>query len=135
VWHDLLERLKRKFDTARQHMPAPMVENMPGAKAGIISFGSTLPAIEEARYQLDEKGLPTDFLRVRAVPFTEAIGEFIRQHEHVYVIEMNRDGQLHQLLTLEYPQQATRLRSIAFTDGLPLTAHFVRDAIYAQEVK
>jgi 2-oxoglutarate ferredoxin oxidoreductase subunit alpha len=135
VWHDLLERLKAKFETARQYVPAPVVETTPGARIGVISFGSTLPAIEEARYQLQEKGIPTDFLRVRAVPFTEAIAEFIRQHSRIYVVEMNRDGQLIQLLTLEYPQEATRLRSIAYTDGLPLTAQFVRDAILAQEEK
>jgi 2-oxoglutarate ferredoxin oxidoreductase subunit alpha len=135
AWHDLLERLKVKFNTARRYVPGPVVETMPGAQVGVISFGSTLPAIEEARYQLEQKGVPTDFLRVRAVPFTDAVVDFIRQHSHVYVIEMNRDGQLHQLLTLEYPAQATRLRSIAFTDGLPLTAQFVREAILAQEVK
>jgi 2-oxoglutarate ferredoxin oxidoreductase subunit alpha len=135
AWHDLLERLKVKFNTARRYVPGPVVETMPGAQVGVISFGSTLPAIEEARYQLEQKGVPTDFLRVRAVPFTDAVGDFIRQHSHVYVIEMNRDGQLHQLLTLEYPAQADRLRSIAFTDGLPLTAQFVREAILAQEVK
>jgi 2-oxoglutarate ferredoxin oxidoreductase subunit alpha len=72
---------------------------------------------------------------MRAVPFTDEVGEFIRQHTHTYVVEMNRDGQLNQLLILDYPQEATRLRSIAFTDGLPLTAQFVREAILAQEVK
>lgn len=135
VWHDLLERLKTKYQSARRHVPAPVIERMEGARFGIISFGSTLPAIEEARYQLQEKGIATDFLRVRAVPFTDEVGDFIRQHSHVYVVEMNRDGQLNQLLTLEYPQEATRLRSIAFTDGLPLTAAFVRQAILAQEEK
>jgi len=134
VWHDLLERLKFKYETARQYVPAPVLDQMENAKIGIIAFGSTLPAIEEARYQLNEKGIPTDFLRVRAVPFTAEVGEFIRQHRYTYVVEMNRDGQLNQLLILEYPQEATRLRSIAFTDGLPLTAQYVREAILAQEV-
>jgi 2-oxoglutarate ferredoxin oxidoreductase subunit alpha len=82
-----------------------------------------------------ERGISTDFRRVRAVPFSEEVGEFIRQHAHTYVVEMNRDGQLYQLLILDYPQEATRLRSIAFTDGLPMTAKFVRQAILAQEVK
>jgi 2-oxoglutarate ferredoxin oxidoreductase subunit alpha len=135
VWHDSLERLKAKYQTARQYVPVPVVEKMENARIGIIAFGSTLPAIEEARYQLNEKGIPTDFLRVRAVPFTDEVSAFIRQHTHTYVIEMNRDGQLNQLLTLDYPQEATRLRSIAFTDGLPMTAEYVREAILAQEVK
>jgi 2-oxoglutarate ferredoxin oxidoreductase subunit alpha len=135
VWHDLLERLKAKFNTARQYVPKPVIEKMEGAQAGIIAFGSTLPAIEEARHQLQEAGLATDFLRVRAVPFTSEVGDFIRQHAPVYVVEMNRDGQLNKLLTLEYPELATKLRSVAYTDGLPLTAHYVRTAIQAQEVQ
>jgi 2-oxoglutarate ferredoxin oxidoreductase subunit alpha len=134
VWHDLLERLKAKFNTARQYVPAPVIEVMDGARAGIIAFGSTLPAIEEARHLLQETGIATDFLRVRAIPFTSQVGDFIRQHTQVYVVEMNRDGQLNQLLTIEYPELATRLRSIAFTDGLPLTAQYVKTVIQAQEV-
>jgi 2-oxoglutarate ferredoxin oxidoreductase subunit alpha len=135
VWHDLLERLKRKFDTARQYVPAPVVENTPGARIGVIAFGSSEPAIQEARHQLGEKGLVTSFLRVRAIPFTRQVEEFIHQHERTYVVELNRDGQMHQLLTLEYPDQATRLVSIAYTDGLPLTASFVSQAILDKEVK
>ncbi len=135
VWHELLNRLKRKYEAACQFVPAPEIHTMPGAEVGIIAFGSTLPAIEEARYQLNQYGIPTDFLRVRAIPFTGQVAEFVRQHQRVYVVEMNRDGQLHQLLTLEYPDQATQLRSIAYTDGLPLTARFVREAILEKEVK
>ena len=66
---------------------------------------------------------------MRAVPFAAEIGDFIRKHEHNYVVELNRDGQLHQLLTLEYPDLAMRLISIAYTDGLPLTARLVGEAI------
>jgi 2-oxoglutarate ferredoxin oxidoreductase subunit alpha len=135
VWHDLLERLKRKFNTARQYVPTPVIEKVDGARIGIIAFGSTGPAIEEARHQLAEQGLKSDYLRVRAIPFTEAVQEFIQAHERVYVVEMNRDGQLRQLLTIEYPEFATRLGSIAFTDGLPLTARFVREAVLAKEAK
>ena len=72
-------------------------------------------------------------MRLRAVPFTTEVEDFIRQHERCYVVEMNRDGQLHQLLTLAYPDQATRLISVAYTDGLPLTAKLVSDAILAKE--
>ncbi len=72
---------------------------------------------------------------MRAVPFTAEVGDFIRKHERIYVVEMNRDGQLHQLLTLEYPELATRLISAAYTDGLPLTARLVREAILPQEGK
>ena len=72
-------------------------------------------------------------MRVRAVPFTEEVEVFIRQHERCYVVEMNRDGQLQQLLTLEYPGQALKLISIAYTDGLPMTARLVRQAILDKE--
>jgi 2-oxoglutarate ferredoxin oxidoreductase subunit alpha len=74
-------------------------------------------------------------LRLRAVPFSEEVEEFIDQHEKVYVVEMNRDGQMKQLLTIEFPQHATKLASIAFMDGLPLTANYVRDAILTHEEK
>lgn len=135
VWHANLERLKRKFVTARQYMPKPVIESMDGAEVGIISFGSTEPAIEEARHFLLASGVKADFLRLRAIPFTHEVEEFIRNHQRVYVVEMNRDGQLNQILTIEYPTMATRLKSIAYIDGLPLTAKFVHQAILAQEVK
>jgi 2-oxoglutarate/2-oxoacid ferredoxin oxidoreductase subunit alpha len=102
---------------------------MPGANVGIIAFGSTEPAIEEARHSLQASGMPTDFLRLRAIPFVPEVEQFINEHERVYVVEMNRDGQLHQLLTIEYPDLTTRLVSIAFTDGMPLTARKVREMI------
>lgn len=135
VWNKLLDRLRQKFETARQYVPAPVIDTMLGARTGIIAFGSTEPAIQEARYQLAEKGLRTDFLRVRAVPFTQEVAEFIRQHDRTYVIEMNRDGQLHKLLSLEVPDRALNLVSLAHTDGLPLTARRVREAILSKEEK
>ncbi len=134
VWHDLLERLKRKFNTARQYVPKPVIQGS-GNQVGIIFFGSTEPAILEACDHLAQMGIMVDTLRMRAVPFTAEVGDFIRQHERVYVVEMNRDGQLHQLLSLDYPAEVSKLHSIAYTDGLPLTARFVRQAIVAQEEK
>ena len=135
VWHSMMGRLKKKYALGTQFMPPPVVETVEGAQAGIIAFGSTEPAIQEARALLTQKGLKVDFLRLRAIPFTEEVGEFIRQHERLYVVEMNRDGQLNQILTIEYPAEATKLRSIAYMDGLPLTARFVSQAISAQEEK
>ncbi|UCH59866.1 MAG: 2-oxoacid:acceptor oxidoreductase subunit alpha [Anaerolineales bacterium] len=133
VWHDLLIRLKKKYKTGQQHVPGPIYDRMDGAEIGLISFGSTEPGINEARQQLAQLGLDTDFMRIRAVPFNYEIGNFIRAHQRCYVIEMNRDGQMHQLLTLEYPDQATKLTSLAYIDGLPLTARYVREAILAKE--
>jgi 2-oxoglutarate/2-oxoacid ferredoxin oxidoreductase subunit alpha len=134
-WHDLLERLKRKYETARKYVPEPIVEAQQGAKIGVIAFGSTEPAIQEACFQLAEQGIRIDFLRVRAIPLSSQIGDFIRRHDRNYVVEMNRDGQLHQLLSLEFPKDALRLKSIAYTDGLPMTARFVSNAIVAMEEK
>ena len=110
-----------------------MIETTAGAEIGIISYGSTEPAIEEARHQLAQANVTVDFLRLRAIPFTSPVEEFIRTHRIVYVVEMNRDGQLKQLLSVEYPELATKLASIAYTDGLPLTAQRVREMILSME--
>jgi 2-oxoglutarate ferredoxin oxidoreductase subunit alpha len=136
VWHKMLNRLAKKYETAKQFVPAPVVETMEGARTGIIAYGSTEPAVKEARYLLEKQdGIKTDFMRLRAVPFADQVGEFIRSHERVYVVEMNRDGQMHQLLTLAYPELATRLAAVAYTDGLPMTARYVEQAISTQEAK
>ncbi|MEJ2598136.1 MAG: 2-oxoacid:acceptor oxidoreductase subunit alpha [Anaerolineales bacterium] len=134
-WVEVLDRLKRKYHTACEYVPRPKIDTMKGAQIGIISFGSTAPAIEEARHQLAEKGILTDRLRLRAVPFNNEVGEFVQAHDRNYVVEMNRDGQMHQLLTLEYRQQAMKLVSIAYEDGLPMTARRVRESILAKEMK
>lgn len=132
VWHDNLERLKKKYETACKYVPKPAIKRSPGATIGIIGYGSTEPAIEEARHILVKEGIASDFLRVRSLPFTPEVEDFIHQHEFNYVVEMNRDGQMHQLLTIEYPQEATSLISIAYTDGLPLTARRVYNMISAK---
>jgi 2-oxoglutarate ferredoxin oxidoreductase subunit alpha len=130
-----MARLSRKFDMAKTLVPKPVIDTMDGANIGIIAFGSTEPAIQEARHHLAQSGLKTDFLRLRAVPFTEEITEFINSHQRSYVIEMNRDGQLHQLLTLEYASICAKLTSVAHLDGLSMTAHWVEDRIMQEENK
>ncbi len=132
VWYENMERLKKKYQTAENYVPKPILNTMPDAELGVIAFGSTETAVEEARYKLKAAGVPTDFLRVRALPFTSEVEHFINDHERVYVVEMNRDGQLHQLLTIKYPSLAGKLVSIAFSDGLPLTARRVRQMILAK---
>ncbi len=132
VWYENMERLKKKYQTAENYVPKPILNTMPDAELGVIAFGSTETAVEEARYKLKAAGVPTDLLRVRALPFTSEVEHFINNHERVYVVEMNRDGQLHQLLTIKYPSLAGKLVSIAFSDGLPLTARRVRQMILAK---
>lgn len=128
-----MERLSKKFDTARDFVPKPVIEMMKDADIGIIAFGSTEPAVKEAQYHLAQSGLKTDFLRLRAIPFTDEVTEFIRNHERVYVVEMNRNGQLHQLLSLEYSPICAKLISAAHLDGLPMTARWVEDFISTKE--
>ncbi len=129
MWYRNMERLKKKFDTAKALLPKPVIDDSEKASIGIIAFGSTEPAIVEARHLLKEQGIKTDFLRLRALPITSEVEEFIRQHDKVCVVEMNRDGHLHAILTVELPEMATKLKSIAYNDGLPLTAKFVSNAI------
>ncbi len=135
VWVRNMDRLKRKFDTAKQYVPKPIVTTSQGTKVGIIGFGSTEAAIQEARYQLEnEHDLKTDFMRVRAVPFTSEVDEFIRTHDQVYVVDLNRDGQMNKLLTISYPESAVKLISVAFNDGLPASAKWVRESILTSRV-
>jgi 2-oxoglutarate ferredoxin oxidoreductase subunit alpha len=125
--------LRKKYELIRESLPRPVIDRMEGAKIGIMYFGSTEAAIEEARHRLAESGIQTDALRLRALPFSQAVGEFIRGHEHVYVVELNRDGQLQQLLKMEYALDCVNLISLAHLDGLPLTARWVEEAIKAKE--
>ena len=126
-------RLKKKFVTARRHLPRPVIFNGSNAGAAIIAYGSTEAAINEARDQLsNEHGIQTDFMRVRAFPFGPEVDEFVRKYDQIYVVEMNRDGQLHQLLTLAYPEKALNLKSVPFGDGMPASAKWVREGILAQ---
>ena len=132
-WLRNMARLAKKHETAREYVPAPVIDQRANARVGIIAFGSADPAIIEARDRLAKEGVETSYLRLRALPFTESVREFIAAHEEVYVIEMNRDAQLASLLRMEYPGLATRLVSIAYADGLPLTARFVTGQVLAHE--
>jgi 2-oxoglutarate ferredoxin oxidoreductase subunit alpha len=136
TWARVMDRLKKKYETARKYLPKPVIKSMQGAKVGIIAFGSTEPAVEEARYLLNEDhGLKTDFLRLRAIPFANEVEEFIENHDHIFVVELNRDGQLKQLLTVAYPGKAVRLVSVAYSDGLSATAKWIVNAILPKEEK
>jgi 2-oxoglutarate/2-oxoacid ferredoxin oxidoreductase subunit alpha len=135
VWERNMNRLVRKYETAKQYVPKPAVSTMEGAEIGVISFGSSDPAVEEARVYLAQGGVATDYLRLRAIPFTDEVVEFLRSHERVYVVENNRDGQLAQLLTMNFPEYAVKLRKASHGDGMPLSARWVREAILRQEEK
>ena len=124
-WLENTERLQRKFDTARRLVPRPVIDTVENARLGIIALGTTQYAIEEARDHLAKEGIDFSFLRIRSLPINEDIGSFVEPLERVYVIELNRDGQLHAILQTELPDLATRLVSVAHLDGMPLTAQWL----------
>ncbi len=133
TFHRNMERLKKKYETAKQFLPKPVLHGNNGSKIGIVAYGSTEAAINEARDQLEnDHGVKTNFMRVRAVPFTSEVDDFVRDHDQIFVVEMNRDGQLHQLLALANPESATNLISVAFGDGMPASAGWIRDGILAK---
>jgi 2-oxoglutarate ferredoxin oxidoreductase subunit alpha len=130
-WVNNMARLQRKFDTARQLVPAPVVDVVDDAKIGIIAYGTTKFAIDEGRDRLAANGTPTSFLRLRALPVNDTVKEFVAQHDRVYVVELNRDGQMHNILQTEMPELAAKLHSLAYLDGMPLTARWVVEAVLA----
>lgn len=128
-----MDRLKRKYETIKQYLPKPILHATKGAEVGILAYGSTEAAINEARVRLErDHDMKTDFLRVRALPLTQEVDEFIAKHDRIYVVEMNRDGQMHQRLTLAHPESAMKLISVAYGDGLPASARWVREGILAK---
>jgi 2-oxoglutarate ferredoxin oxidoreductase subunit alpha len=133
MWLKNMDRLKRKYESARKFVPAPILHERPGASVGVIGFGSTEAAILEAVHQLDtEHGIRADFLRVRALPFTQEVTDFVNKYDQVFVVEQNRDGQMHQILTIEYPERAANLKSVAYGDGMPASAKWVREGMLAK---
>jgi len=133
VYLSNMDRLKKKQETAKQYVPAPVLDTMKGATVGIIAYGSTEAAVNEARHQLNiEHGIKTDFLRIRALPFTKEVDTFLAKHDQIFIVEMNRDGQMDQILKTEYAQFAPKFKSVAFGDGMPASAKWVREGILAK---
>jgi 2-oxoglutarate/2-oxoacid ferredoxin oxidoreductase subunit alpha len=132
-----MERINRKFETARSFVPRPEVVSANKSKIGIIAYGTSHWAIIESRDQLSkEYKCEIDYLRLKAYPFTREVHEFIEKHDRVYVVEQNRDAQMLALLKLDVrPELVTRLRSISHIHGLPLDARSVTDEIMTMEGK
>jgi 2-oxoglutarate ferredoxin oxidoreductase subunit alpha len=136
VFQRNMERLKKKFETAKQYVPKPVVFNSKNTNIAIMAYGSTEAAINEARAQLEnDHGIKTDFMRVRAFPFSPEVDEFVKNYDQIFVVEMNRDGQLHQLLSLAHPEFAMKFKSVAFGDGMPASAKWMREGILAKYTK
>lgn len=132
-WSANMDRLNRKFDTARKLVPGPVTDQNDLSEVGIIAAGTTLFPIEEARTRLAERDMETSFMRLRALPINKEVRDFVEGHDRVYVIEMNRDGQLHSILQTEMPDLATKIISVAHLDGMPLTARWIVEAIEEKE--
>ncbi len=130
-----LDRLNRKFETARTCVPAPEVDIDPKASLGILAYGTTHWAVVESRDQLrQETDVRTSYLRLRAYPFPDAVKDFIDRHDRVYVVEQNRDAQMLSLLKVEYGvEQIAKLRSVLHYNGLPIDARSITDEVLAQE--
>ena len=133
VWVRMMDRIKTKLENAREDLPKPEYRRLEGARIGLIGMGSTEPAILEAQDKLAAQGIKCDFMRIRSLPFSHEVSEFIAAHDVNYVAELNRDGQLHQILSLDYCHMTEKMVSIAFMDGLPMTADLVVNAVMERE--
>jgi 2-oxoglutarate ferredoxin oxidoreductase subunit alpha len=130
-----MDRLSRKFDTARKFVPKPVIDRNPKAKIGFIAYGTSQYATQESRDQLkEETNVETSYFRLRAYPFNEELEAFVDAHERIYIIEQNRDAQLLQLMKLELtPERCAKLRSVLHYNGLPIDARSITDDVLAQE--
>jgi len=130
-----LDRLRRKFEKARDVVPKPEIVKNDGNDVGIIAYGTSHHALVEALDQLQtDHGVKFDYLRLKAYPFTAEVHDFIATHTRVYVIDQNRDGQMFNLLKLDIPaEDVVRLRSVRHYNGLPIDARSVTDDIVSQE--
>lgn len=133
-WKEGLDRLTRKYEHAANAVPAPKVE-IGDSKTpyGIIAYGSTDNAMEEAMDMLKDKDIEPDYLRIRALPLHESVEEFIEAHERIYIVEQNRDAQMLRILAAEYPHLAPRMRSILHYDGSFIDALGIVSSLLAQE--
>jgi 2-oxoglutarate ferredoxin oxidoreductase subunit alpha len=129
-----MDRLLRKLETARNVLPAPIVDETAGSKTGLIAFGSTDAAVTEARQEMAAAGKLVDYLRLRALPLSDEVVAFISRHDRVYVVEQNRDGQVFDLIRLALPAELVdRVRSIRHYNGQPIPAVAITEPLLAME--
>lgn len=128
-----MDRLDRKFETARKLVPQPVIDRVDGAKVGIIAFGSTDLAMQEARDTLAKEGVKTNYLLLKALPLSEDVKKFIEENDVVYVVEQNRDAQLMNIIVMEYRDHKRNLKSSLHYHGMPVDAMSVVESILSQE--
>jgi 2-oxoglutarate ferredoxin oxidoreductase subunit alpha len=123
---DNMQRLLRKFETAKDLVPRPLQANAEKpTKYGVIYYGSTSPAMDEAIHMIEARGQALDRLRVRAFPFHSSVASFLADHDFVFVVEQNRDAQMRSLIVNECGVDPVRLVPILNYDGSPITARFI----------
>jgi 2-oxoglutarate ferredoxin oxidoreductase subunit alpha len=128
----VLDRLMRKWATAKRLVPRAVIDATADSKIGIVSIGSCDGAIREARDVLSSRGVVLDYMRVRAFPFSEDVEKFLAAHELLFVVEQNRDAQLRSLLTLETAVEKRKLRSLLHYSGLPISSAFIVEGVLAE---
>lgn len=127
---DNMERLRNKFESAATLVPEPEIrQSAEGSRFGVVYFGSTAPALDEAADLLCDEEIDVDTLRVRGFPFHPDVSTFLDEHDKVFVVEQNRDGQLRTLLVNECSVDPNKLVSIVHYDGTPITAQFITDEL------
>jgi 2-oxoglutarate ferredoxin oxidoreductase subunit alpha len=133
VWERITNRIRMKFETAREKLPKPEYRRIADAEVGLIFMGSTEPAVLEAQDKLQAMGILTDTMRIRSLPFSQDVRDFIQSHERNYVLELNLDGQLHQILSIEHCDMVHLLISLCHIDGLPMTAEWIIKSVTEKE--
>ena len=130
-----MDRLVRKFESARKLVPAPVLVKNGSSKIGFIAYGTTDFALRESMDQIKkEYGKDVDYIRIRAYPFAHEIHDFVASHDRVYVVEQDRDAQLASLLKLDLPSdQVVKLRSILHYNGLPIDARTITEEFATKE--
>jgi 2-oxoglutarate ferredoxin oxidoreductase subunit alpha len=128
----VLDRLLKKWETARKLVPRAVIDATAGSDIGIVSIGSCDGAVREAMDVLKAQGVAVDYMRVRAFPFSEDVERFLSAHKLLFVVEQNRDAQFKSLLTLETSVEKSKLRSLLYYNGLPISSTFIVDGVLAE---
>ncbi|MBL9028744.1 MAG: 2-oxoacid:acceptor oxidoreductase subunit alpha [Myxococcales bacterium] len=131
-YQEVMDRLLRKHNAAKRLVPAPIIERRKGASIGVVTLGGCDLAVREALVLLEKQGVPADYMRVRAFPFSEEVETFLAEHDRIFVVEQNRDAQLKSLLTLETRVEKEKLASVIAYGGFPLQAAQVTTGIQSQ---
>jgi 2-oxoglutarate ferredoxin oxidoreductase subunit alpha len=128
----VLDRLLKKWATAKKLVPRALIDATAGAPLGLVSLGSCDGAIREAIEVLQRRGVGVDYMRVRSFPFSEDVERFLAAHQLLFVVEQNRDAQFRALLTLETAVEKSKLRSLLHYNGLPISSAFIVEGVLAE---